>query len=166
LHKHRSRYFTFHFFKQKLKLKSIYMLCGSCSSSHTENNKIGFAIFGFFCELIWSLQVTGRINKTGKNLIALSPLGILSLHKYALAFNAQAPGKNSPSQLYPPAAEQARRRRGRARGRKQARGMIDLTHKGLIRGGSSGGERSGDDRRRSSDGAAAAARIPGKCWRG
>jgi hypothetical protein len=44
--------------------------------------------------------------------------------------------------------------------------MIDLTHKGLIRGGGSGEERSGDDRWRSSDGAAAAARILGKCRRG
>jgi hypothetical protein len=131
----------------------------------TNSTKIGFAIFEFFCELIWNLQVTGPINKTGMNLIALNPLGLLNLHKYALTFNTQAPGENSPSQLYPPAAEQARRRRGRAEGRKQARGMIDSTHKGLIRGGGSVGERSGDDRRRSSDGAVAAARIPGKCRR-
>jgi hypothetical protein len=142
------------------------MLWESCSSSHTEHNKIGFAIFGFFYKLIWNLQVTGSFHKTGKNLIALSPLGLLNLHKYALAFNTQVPRANSPSQLYPPAAEQDRRRRGRARGRKQARGVIDLTHKGLIRGGGSGGERSGDDRRRSSDGTAAAARIPGKCRQG
>jgi hypothetical protein len=70
---------------------------------------MGFAIFGFFCELIWNLQVTGSNNKIGKNLLALSPLGLLNLHKYALAFNTQALGKNSPSQLYPPAAEQASR---------------------------------------------------------
>jgi hypothetical protein len=142
------------------------MLRGRCSYSHTEHNKIGFAIFGFFYELIWNLQVTGPINKTGMNLIALSSLGLLYLHKYALTFNTKAPGENSPSQLYPPTAEQARRRRGRARGRKQAWGMIDSTHKGLLRGGDSVGERSGDDRRRSSDGAIAATRIPGKCRRG
>jgi hypothetical protein len=86
------------------------MLCRNCKSSHTEHNKIGFAIFGFFYELIWNLQVTGSLHKTGKNLIALSPLELLNLHNYALAFNTQAPGANSPSQLYPPAAEQARRR--------------------------------------------------------
>jgi hypothetical protein len=80
------------------------MLCVSCSSSHTEHNKIRFAIFGFFNELIWNLQVTGSNNKTG-NLLALSPLELLNLHSYALAFNTQAPGENSPSQLYPPAAE-------------------------------------------------------------
>jgi hypothetical protein len=96
---------------------------------------------------MWNLQVTRPNNKTRKNLIALNPLGLLNLHKYALTFNMQSPGENSPSQLYPPAAEQARRRRGRAGGRKQARGMIDSTHKGLIHGGGSGGERSGDDRR-------------------
>jgi hypothetical protein len=73
LQKHRSSYFTFQFFKQKQKLKSIYMLWGSCSFSQTEYNKVGFAIFGFFCELIWNLQVTGSNNKIGKNLLALSP---------------------------------------------------------------------------------------------
>jgi hypothetical protein len=67
------------------------MLCVSCSSSHTEHNKIGFAFFRFFNELIWNLQVTGSNNKTGKNLLALSPLELLNLHKYALAFNTQAP---------------------------------------------------------------------------
>jgi hypothetical protein len=142
------------------------MLCKSGSSSYTEHNKIGFSSFGFFYKLIWNLQGTGSNNKTRKNLIAPSPLGLLNLHKYALAFNTQAPGENPPSQLYPPTTQQARRRRGRVGGRKQARGMVDLTHKGLIRGGGSGGERSDDDRRRSSDGVAAAARIPGKCRRG
>jgi hypothetical protein len=116
----------------------VYMLCISCSPSHTEHNKIGFAIFGFFYDFIWIFQVTGSNNKTGKNLLALSPLGLLNLHKHALAFNTQAPGENSPSQLYPPAAEQARRRRGRAGESKQARGKIDWTHKGVIRGGGSG----------------------------
>jgi hypothetical protein len=33
-----------------------YMLRESCSSSYTEHNKIGFAIFGFFCDLLWILQ--------------------------------------------------------------------------------------------------------------
>jgi hypothetical protein len=33
---------------QKLKLKSIYMLCKNCRPSHTDHNKIGFAIFDFF----------------------------------------------------------------------------------------------------------------------
>jgi hypothetical protein len=55
------------------------MLCKSGSSTYKENNKIGFAIFGFFCELIWNLQVTGSIHKTEKNLLALSPLGTFEL---------------------------------------------------------------------------------------
>jgi hypothetical protein len=74
LQKHRSRYFTFQFFKKKLKLKSINMLCKSCSSSHTEHNKIGFAIFGFFYKLILNLQSTGPQSKTGKNLLLPNPL--------------------------------------------------------------------------------------------
>jgi hypothetical protein len=48
LQKHKSKYFTFLFFKQKLKLKSIYTFGESCSSYYTEHRKIGFAIFGFF----------------------------------------------------------------------------------------------------------------------
>jgi hypothetical protein len=42
----------FSIFHVKLKLKSVYMLCRSYSSSHTEHNKIRFAIFGFFYDLI------------------------------------------------------------------------------------------------------------------
>jgi hypothetical protein len=65
LQKHRSRYFTFQFFKQKLKLKSIYMLCKSGSSSHTEHNKIGFAIFGFFLRFYMSFP---RFSTRGQSL--------------------------------------------------------------------------------------------------
>jgi hypothetical protein len=50
------------------------MLWESCSSSHTEHNKIWFAIFGFFYKLILNLQVTGSIHKTVKNLFAPDPL--------------------------------------------------------------------------------------------
>jgi hypothetical protein len=77
LHKHKSRYFTFQFFKQKLRLKSIYMLC-------TEHNKIGFAIFGFFCELLWNLQVTASFHKTRKNPLALSPRDFWTLTERSL----------------------------------------------------------------------------------
>jgi hypothetical protein len=110
---------------QKLMLKSIYMFWESCSCSHKEHNKIGFAIFAFFYKLIFNLQVTDSNGKSGKNLIALSPLEFLNLHNHALEFNAQALGDNSPSQQCPPAAGQARRRRGRAGGGKQERGMGD-----------------------------------------
>jgi hypothetical protein len=41
--------------------------------------KIGFAIFGFFYELILNLQVTGSNHKTGKNILALGPLELLKL---------------------------------------------------------------------------------------
>jgi hypothetical protein len=37
----------FNFFKQKLKLKSIYMFEASCSSGYTEHNKIEFAFLDF-----------------------------------------------------------------------------------------------------------------------
>jgi hypothetical protein len=50
-------YFTFQFFKPKLRLKSIYMLWESCSSSYRKHNKIEFAFFGFFYDFILNLQV-------------------------------------------------------------------------------------------------------------
>jgi hypothetical protein len=49
-------------------------------------------------------------------------LKLLKLHKSALGFCTQALGERSPSQPYPSAAEQARRRRGRVGGGKQVRG--------------------------------------------
>jgi hypothetical protein len=64
--KHRSRDFTFQFFKEKLKLKSIYMFSKSCSSSNTKHNKIGFANFGFFCDFICILQVAAINTKEGR----------------------------------------------------------------------------------------------------
>jgi hypothetical protein len=46
----------------------------NCSSSLTENNKIGFEIFGFFCDLIWILQDPAKTLKRGKNHFAKRPL--------------------------------------------------------------------------------------------
>jgi hypothetical protein len=69
LQNHRSKDFTFQFVKQKLKLKSIYMFWESCSSSYTEHKKIGFAIFGFFCDFIRILQVAAKSTQRGKNHI-------------------------------------------------------------------------------------------------
>jgi hypothetical protein len=74
-------------------------------------------------------------------------LKLLILHKPALGFCTRALGERSPSQPYPPAAGQARRRRGRAGGGKQVRGVGDWTHVWPIRGGGSSGEGSGDGRR-------------------
>jgi hypothetical protein len=69
------------------------MLCKSGRSSYTEHNKIRFAIFGFSYELIWNLQVSGSNNKTGKNLIALSPLGLLNLHNMPSQLTRRPPGQ-------------------------------------------------------------------------
>jgi hypothetical protein len=37
---------------------------------HTEHKKIGFAIFGFFYDFIWILQVAGKTQRKGKNHFA------------------------------------------------------------------------------------------------
>jgi hypothetical protein len=42
----------------------------SFSSSHKEHNKIGFAIFGFFCDLLWILQVAAKTLKGIRNVFA------------------------------------------------------------------------------------------------
>jgi hypothetical protein len=116
------------------------MLCRNCSPSHTEQRKIRFAIFGFFYDFILNLQVIEPKSQNWKNLLMPRSLKLLKIHKPALGFCTQALGKRSPSQPYPPAAEQARRRRGRAGGGNQVRGMSDWTHVWPIRGGGSSGE--------------------------
>jgi hypothetical protein len=115
LHKQRSRYFTFQFFKQKLKLKSIYMLWESCSSSHREHNKIGFAFFLFF--LRFYKHFTSRWTELKYNLV--------KDHHNQVPNSQICP---RPSQQCPEGGRRARRRWGGARGRKQASGEIDWTH--------------------------------------
>jgi hypothetical protein len=51
---------------QKMKLKSICMFRESGSSSHTEHIKIGFVIFGFFCDFILNLQDVAETHKRVK----------------------------------------------------------------------------------------------------
>jgi hypothetical protein len=87
------------------------MLCKRGSSSYKEHSKIGFAIFGFLCELIWNLQVTASIHKTGKNLLALSPLGLLNSHRKVIGFSAGVLKRMKSLRLYPPDTGRARRRR-------------------------------------------------------
>jgi hypothetical protein len=48
---------------QKLSHKSMIILHKSCSALNKETNKIGFLIFWFFCEFIWSLQDAGKTQK-------------------------------------------------------------------------------------------------------
>jgi hypothetical protein len=43
-------------------------------SSHTEHNKIGFAMFGCSYNFIWILQVAGKTQRKGKNVFAQGPL--------------------------------------------------------------------------------------------
>jgi hypothetical protein len=79
---------------QNLELKSIYMPCRNWSSSYTQHNKIGFAIFGFFYDFILNLQVTGSKSKRWKNLLAHKPSELLKLHNHALGSNTQVLGQN------------------------------------------------------------------------
>jgi hypothetical protein len=67
---------------QKQELKSIYILCKRCRSSDTEHGKIGFAIFGFFCDFIRILQGAAETHKGGKILITFRPLEDLKAHNH------------------------------------------------------------------------------------
>jgi hypothetical protein len=101
LQKHRSRYFAFLFFKQKLLLKSIYILGESCSSCYAENNKIELAIFGFFNNFILNLQVPAEIHKGGRIISRRNPWNFLSLTRLPSTLAARPSNpKNSP-QGYP-----------------------------------------------------------------
>jgi hypothetical protein len=53
-----------------VQLKSIYIFGESCRSCYTEHNKISSAIFGFFCDLLWILQVPAKTHKGVRNLFA------------------------------------------------------------------------------------------------
>jgi hypothetical protein len=57
------------------------MLCRICRFSHTEHNKIGFAIFGFFYDLIWILQVAAKTHKRGRTNFHEDPWKVLKDHR-------------------------------------------------------------------------------------
>jgi hypothetical protein len=159
LQKHRSRHFTFQIFKQKLKLKSIYMLWESCSSSHTEDNKISFAFFGFFCDFIYSLQVTAKAHQRGKNLLALRSLELFNFTTLpsTLAARPSNPKNSHRGNL---GGGEARWRWGVAGLDQQATPDCDLPyHWPTDRGGLAGGVVS-EQRRQSRGSAAAEDRIP------
>jgi hypothetical protein len=68
------------------------MFCRSCSSNYTENNKIGFACFGFFCELIWILQVAAKNTQRGKKPFCGQAPGKIELFTVMPLVSAKAPG--------------------------------------------------------------------------
>jgi hypothetical protein len=49
------------------------MLCKSCRSSHADHNKIGFAFFEFFCDLLWNLQDPAKTLKGVRSILRLDP---------------------------------------------------------------------------------------------
>jgi hypothetical protein len=66
----------------------------SCSSSHREYKKIGFAIFGFFYDYICILQDTGPRSKELKNLFLRRPVGTFEpSHIYPLISETYPRGK-------------------------------------------------------------------------
>jgi hypothetical protein len=68
------------------------MHCNSCSSSHKEHKKIGFAIFGFFCDLIWILQVAANKTQRGKKPFCEQAPGKIELFTVMPLVCDKAPG--------------------------------------------------------------------------
>jgi hypothetical protein len=69
--------------------------CESCRSSHTEHNKIWFAIFVFFYDFIWNLKVSGSTQKGRKNILSQGSLELLDLHKSTPDSNRYTPETNN-----------------------------------------------------------------------
>jgi hypothetical protein len=63
------------------------MLFKSCSSSHTEHKKIGFAIFGIFYHFIWILQGAAETHKRGENHFVEDLWKVSNLHRSALGLH-------------------------------------------------------------------------------
>ena len=53
--------------QQKIYTKAYYIIYSLCGSTHVESNKIGFTIFGFFCDLLWFFKDSAEINKNEKD---------------------------------------------------------------------------------------------------
>jgi hypothetical protein len=77
---------------QTLELKSIYKFCKSCSSSRTEHNKIGLAIFVFFYDFILNLQVTAKTLNKGRIILRRDPWKFRTFTDLPLVCT-QTPGK-------------------------------------------------------------------------
>jgi hypothetical protein len=77
------------------------MLCKSCSSSHTEHSKIGFANFGFSYDFILNLQVAAKNTQRGKNYFAHRPLKQIKDHSYALGSQLHPCREKLPSNWVP-----------------------------------------------------------------
>jgi hypothetical protein len=77
------------------------MFCRSCSSSYTEHNKIGFARFGFFCELIWILQVAAKDTQRGKKPFCGQAPGKIELFIVMPLICAKAPRINWDLAMWP-----------------------------------------------------------------
>jgi hypothetical protein len=80
---------------QTLELKSIYMLCRNCSPSHTDHNKIGFAIFVFFYDFILKLQDAAETHKRVKKPFCEQALGKIQGFADIPLVCTNNPGKNS-----------------------------------------------------------------------
>jgi hypothetical protein len=94
------------------------MLGESCSSSHTDHNKIGFAIFGFFCDFIQILQVAAKNTQRGKNHFAHRPSERLKSSQICPRF-AQNSLKVSVALQCSPRGQGAARLAGFRRGRRR-----------------------------------------------
>jgi hypothetical protein len=97
----------------------------SCSSCYTEYNKIGFAIFGFFCDFIRILQDPVKAHKRGRFVLQSDPWNFLWVHNKVLGSHKTPQNYLEPYNVGPRRLGAARpvefrrgaRRRGSGKGR-------------------------------------------------
>jgi hypothetical protein len=81
---------------QKLQLKSIYKLFKRCRFCHQEYNKIGFTIFGFFCDFICIVQDTAKTHKRDRNFLRVGPRKDLKVHRNTLGLHKTPQQESRP----------------------------------------------------------------------
>jgi hypothetical protein len=150
---------------QKLKLKSIYKFRKSCSSSHTEHNKIGFAIFGFFYDFIWIYKLQAQHKRKRRIFFHNHPWKVFDFTKLPSLLTSR-PSSTKTFTEVPSAAGEARRRRYGARAGKQVPWGCDWPHLWPNGSGSLAGAVAGEWWRRGRGSTAATAQNPakGKAW--
>jgi hypothetical protein len=114
----RSRFFTIVFCMQKLSGKSMAMLCKSCMTVHTESNKIGLALFLFFCNFLRIFKDSATTLYYLRIQLSHRPLELFSLLQIGPWFMKKTLERMRETQCSPWALREARLTRiGRLRRR-------------------------------------------------
>jgi hypothetical protein len=108
---HRSRFFTFLFFMQKLSGNSLDKFNKSCRALHEKCNKIEFAFFRFFYDFLGILQDSAKPQVLLEIHFTARPLELFKASQIYPSLAIRPLGITQSSHPYPPAAGWARQQR-------------------------------------------------------